>query len=127
MNKLMGIDYGTKRIGIAISDDEGIMAFPKAVFENNGSFFDKLSKLIDENDISGIVVGESVDYKMKPNVVMKEINSFCDKLKEKFDVPVYLEPEFLTSHQAHHIQGKTEMLDASAAAIILQSYIDKQT
>ena len=125
MNKLMGIDYGSKRIGIALSDDYGEMAFPKTVLQNDGALFDNLRELIEKNGVEKIVVGESKDYKMRANAIMKDINSFCDKLRKVFALPVCTEPEFLSSHQAHHIQGKTKMLDASAATIILQSYLDK--
>ena len=126
MNKLLGIDYGTKRVGIAVSDDSGAMAFPRVVLENDASLLGAVQEIIEQEEVKEIIVGKSMDYKMQPNVVMKDIDSFCDKLKDKTSLPIYLEPEFLTSHQAHHIQGKTDMLDASAAAIILQSYIDKQ-
>ena len=125
MTKLLGIDYGTKRVGVALSDDSGAMAFPRVVLENKASLLDALKEIIEQNEVKEIVVGKSVDYKMQPNVVMKEIDSFCDKLKEQTSLPIRLEPEFLTSHQAQYIQGKTDMLDASAAAIILQSYIDR--
>ncbi len=126
MTKLLGIDYGTKRVGVALSDDSGAMAFPRVVLKNDASLLGALIEIIEQDEVTEIVVGKSVDYKMQPNVVMKEIDSFCDKLKKRVSLPIHLEPEFLTSYQAQYFQGKTDMLDASAAAIILQSYIDKQ-
>ncbi len=123
--KLMGIDYGSKRVGVALSDDGAEMAFPEVVLQNDKTLFDNLRELIEKKEVTEIVVGESKDFKMRANTIMKDINIFCDKIKEEFDLPVHLEPEFLTSHQAEYFQGKTDMLDASAAAIILQSYLDK--
>ena len=57
---------------------------------------------------------------------MKDIESFMEDLKKEIDIPLHLEPEFLTSHQAQKIQGKNNLLDASAAAIILQRFLDRE-
>ena len=122
--RYLGIDYGSKKIGIAISDEEGGFAFPHSVTENNPKTFEKIKKIAEENGVKDIVVGESKNYKGQPNPIMSAANDFAKSL-EGAGFNVYLEPEFLSSHQAHHIQGKVEKLDASAAAIILQSYLDK--
>ena len=57
---------------------------------------------------------------------MVNTRNFVEKIKKKIGVEVYWEPEFLTSHQAEKIQGKNDMLDASSATIILQSFLDKR-
>ena len=124
---MMGIDFGTKRVGIAISDGEGGIAFPFSVVQNNKEMIPTISKIIKEKNIDLVVIGESKDFKMKDNPIMDAIRAFESAIVKETEVTIDYEPEFLTSHQAHHIQGKTKMLDASAAAIILQSYIDRNS
>jgi len=123
--KLMGIDYGSKRIGIALSDDGGEMAFPKEVLLNDKKLQQNLEKIILENGVEKIILGESLDFQNKPNLIMKEVIPFKEVLEEKFKLPVFFEPEFMTSQEAVHIQGEKKSIDASAAAIILQSFIEK--
>ena len=124
--RFLGIDYGTKRVGLALSDEDGQLAFPKSVLSNTKDLATDIKKICVEENISGVVVGESRDLDGTPNPLMKDIEIFMEQLKKEIDVPLYLEPEFFTSHQAQKIQGKNDMLDASAAAIILQSFLDKE-
>ncbi|MBI5005081.1 MAG: Holliday junction resolvase RuvX [Candidatus Lloydbacteria bacterium] len=124
--KYLGIDYGVKRLGAALSDDGGTMAFPYRVLANTPKLIDELNAIAKKHEVSGIVVGESLDYSGKPNPVMKEIKTFARELEAKTGIAVQYEPEFLTSAQARHIQGDSRTLDASAAAIILQSFLDKK-
>lgn len=122
--KYLGIDYGTKRIGIALSDDDGQMAFPNSVIENDKNIIESLSKIISDNKVEIVVIGESKNYKMEDNLIMEDILNLKRIIEKEFDLDVELHPEVLTSVQAEAIQGKNEMIDASAATIILQSYID---
>lgn len=122
--KYLGIDYGTKRIGIALSDDDGQMAFPDSVIENNEKLIENLSKIISENKVGLVVIGESKNYKMEDNLIMEDVLNLKRVIEAEFGLEVELHPEVLTSVQAESIQGKNEMVDASAASIILQSYID---
>lgn len=123
--KYLGIDFGTKRIGLAISDNEGKMAFPHKVLLNGKNTLEEIVEIIKKENINKVVMGESKDFKGEPNKIMAEINKFKKKLEEKINSKVFFEQEFMTSSQAEKIQGKNKMLDASAAAIILQSYLDK--
>ena len=124
--RYLGIDYGAKRVGIAFSDIEGGMAFPHAVLPNDKKLISTIKELCDKEHIAEIVLGESLDYKMKPNVIMEKITPFKKELEEVTVLPVHFEREFMTSAAAGHLQGKGEMIDASAAALILQSYLDKK-
>jgi putative Holliday junction resolvase len=124
--RLLGIDYGKRRIGIAISDDKGMMAFPKAVLPNDNYLMSEIKALVEGHDIGTIVIGESKDYQMKDNPLMEDIRRFALELEREAGVVAVYEPELLSSHQAAHFQGKTAMIDASAASIILQSYIDRK-
>ena len=123
--RYLGIDYGAKRVGIALSDTEGGMAFPHTVLPNDKKLITTIKELCDKEHIAEIVLGESLDYKMKPNVIMEKIIPFKKELENATGLPVHFEREFMTSAAAEHLQGKGEMLDASAAAIILQGYLDK--
>lgn len=136
--KYLGIDYGTKRVGLALSDDSGTLAFPHAVFENTIGLTAAIEDIVRSEKIDEIVMGESVGLDGQENPVQKQIKGFADALERRFEVPVRFEKEFLTSFEAHGRQGKEvnnarqtkfaapEDLDARAAALILQRYLDKQ-
>ncbi|PIR69048.1 Holliday junction resolvase RuvX [Candidatus Nomurabacteria bacterium CG10_big_fil_rev_8_21_14_0_10_03_31_7] len=140
--RFLGIDYGTKRIGLAISDENGVLAFPKEIVLNDINIFKKLGEIIREGIISEIVIGESVDFSGKLNVLSDRIEVFILELEDKFKLPVYKQKEFLTSVEARKAgsskkslnqsqvhskvkQIKSGRIDASAAALILQRYLDK--
>ena len=124
--KYLGIDYGEKRVGIALSDIEGKMAFPKAVFEYNAELIAKVVTYCTENTVEAIVIGESKDYKGEDNKINPKIISFKRDLASAIKIPISLEPEFMSSMQVEKTFGKTDMLDASAASIILQTFLDKE-
>lgn len=122
--RYLGIDYGSKRVGVAVSDETKTFATPLIVLENTEDLITQIEKICKEQSIELIVVGDSKDFDFKENKIMEEIKPFVESLKSKLDIPIHMHPEFLTSQQAEHIQGKNEMHDASAGALILQSYID---
>ena len=121
--KYLGIDFGLKRVGLAVSDETNSFAFPLSVLENADDLVSKIVSIYKEKDIDYVIVGESKDFSMKENEIMGEIKIFIKNL-EKEGLKVEMHPEFMTSAEAEHLQGKNDMLDASAAAIILKSYLD---
>jgi putative Holliday junction resolvase len=123
--RFMGIDYGTKRVGIALSDESNTFALPKTVIENSKSLLESIDSIARDNNVTHIVLGESKNYKGEDNKIMPKIQELKEKIENNLKLPVVLEPEFMTSHNAERFQGKTELLDASAAALILQSYLDR--
>ncbi|HEY4511050.1 MAG TPA: RuvX/YqgF family protein [Candidatus Paceibacterota bacterium] len=122
--RLMGLDYGTKRVGIALSDEAGALAFPETTLLNAGKLLERLSSLAKEKGVERIILGQSLDFKNKPNKLMKGIADLKMALESAGFTIVY-EPEHMTSAAAARIQGKGDNIDASAAALILQSYLDK--
>ncbi len=141
--KILGIDFGTKRIGIAMSDENAVFAFPKEIVLNNKDAFDRIEKIIKEENVKEVVIGESVDFSGKLNALSARIEVFILELKEKFGLPVHKQKEFLTSVEARkpiHQKGersssqahskikqiKSGRIDAKAAALILQRYLDKK-
>lgn len=124
--KILGIDYGTKRVGIALSNDTQSVAFPRGVLPNDAMLVKKISALIADEGVREVVLGYSKNYHQKDNLVMKDILAFKNILVEETGVSVYFEPEILTSQQAMRIQGDIAMLDASAAALILQTFLQRR-
>lgn len=122
--RYLGIDFGEKRVGIALSDEDGKIAFPNAVLGNDKDLFKNIVDLCLKNAIEMVVMGESRNYQGQINEIMWKIEGFKKQL-EMIGFKVIFEPEFMTSVQASQITGENKMLDASAAAIILQSYLNK--
>ncbi|MCX6757331.1 MAG: Holliday junction resolvase RuvX [Candidatus Nomurabacteria bacterium] len=142
--RLLGIDYGMKRIGVAISDEGGTLAFPKEIIANGQKLnpLKRIGEIIKQEKISEIVVGESVDFSGSLNMLMAHIELFIGELENEFHLPVHKQKEFLTSVEARRSKDgkkdaspsqarsrlkstKAGRVDASAAALILQRYLDK--
>ena len=141
--KFLGIDYGIKRIGIAVSDENGILAFPKEIILNDANALKRLGEILEKENIKELVIGEAVDFSGKLNALSARIDVFILELEEKFKLPVRKQKEFLTSVEARKglaskadlspsqarsrvKQIKSGRIDASAAALILQRYLDKK-
>jgi len=122
---LLGIDYGTKKVGLAVSDETETLAMPLSVLPNNPALLGAIGKVVAERGITGIVIGESKNFKWQDNPLMKRIHAFTEVLKDAVGLPIALEPEFLTTAAARYGSDE-EVLDAAAAALILQSYLDKR-
>lgn len=125
--KYLGIDFGTKKVGFAQSDDEGRIAFPLMISPNDGQLFKDTVELIREMKFSTIVIGESVDQKGKPNPVAKEARAFGAQLETTCDVRIVYEKEWYSTVEARKQPGKegSHEVDDQAAAIVLQRFLDK--
>lgn len=130
--KYLGIDFGTKRIGVAVSDDSATLSRPIAVLKNDSNLFDELDQIIAKEAVGGIVIGNSAG-----NPVQREIDEFIAQITLTTFLPVELMNESFTSVEAHGRMGKESKsaraakapakpvdLDARAAAVILQRYLD---
>ena len=123
--RYLGIDFGSKRVGIALSDEAGQFALPLCVLKNAPILLDEVRTLIADNKVETVIMGESKSYKGEMNEIMKKITPFKERLEKEIGVKVIFEPEFMTSVAAERFQGKNEFHDASAAALILQSFLDR--
>lgn len=123
--KYLGIDYGTKRVGIATSDDEGRVAFPMQVIPNGKKLVTDIAAVCRAEKIGVIVLGESRNFHNKPNPIMCMIAPFAEALKKEAGLPVEFMTEVLSSREASRITGENSENDASAAALVLQSYLDR--
>lgn len=121
--KLMAIDYGEKRIGIASTDASGEFALPRAVWPNDLELINKILHLKEDEGIERVVMGESKNFQGAANPMMDGAYKLKSDLESR-GVEVVLHTEVLTTMEARQIQGQTELTDASAAALILKSYID---
>ena len=121
----MGIDYGTKRVGVALSDDKAMMAFPHTVLPNDGALLKALEAIIEREKVDEIVIGHSLDRKGGTNAIHEKVEEFIQDCTLHFGLPVKLEPEQYTTQEAVRFQGKTALTDASAASIILNSFITR--
>ena len=123
--KYLAIDYGTKRVGIATSDDEGGMAFPFRVIPNTKTLVTDIGEICRSERIGTIVVGESHNFQGKPNPLMRAITPFAEALKKETGLLLVFMNEVFSSQEAARITGDNSENDASAAALVLQSYLDR--
>ena len=136
MGRYLGIDNGEKRVGLALSDPLKIIATPfrTLLVHNTNQVIRELDKIIDEQDIELIVVGNPLGMKGQQTVQTKRVMEFTDKLRD-IGYKVMLEDERLSSVSAKRVmieqEIKTgynkELIDQTAAAIILQQFLDKQS
>ena len=122
----MGIDYGSKNVGIALTDESGQMAFPHAVLHNDGHLQKEIENLIAEKSVTEIVIGHSLGRDGQPNVIHKKVEELMTRLTLSLGIPIHLQPEQYTTQEAIRLQGKNDQVDASAATIILNSYITQE-
>ena len=136
MDRIIGIDFGLKRTGVAVSDPLGIFAQALDTVHST-KIIDYLKTYAQNERIVGFVVGYPVNLDGRPSEAKAHVDAFLPKLRKAFpDIPVTLEDERFTSVLAHRamIDGgmkasrrrdKTEV-DRISAAIILQSYLDRK-
>lgn len=123
--RLLGIDYGTKRVGFALTDDKGMMAFPHAVLPNNAKLMEYIETLVTREHVEKIIIGHSLNREGRENTVHAAVEELMLDITLNIGIPVELEPEQYTTQEALRIQGRNDKTDAAAATIILNSYITK--
>jgi len=135
MGRVLGIDYGDSRIGLAMSDPLKIIASPFKTIRNEGNekCLQVFQSLIKEKDVEAIVVGLPMGLKGQETAQTKKVREFADLLYA-LKLPIRLEDERLSSVSAEksmiqqniktgHNKG---LIDQRAAAIVLQQFLDKQ-
>ncbi len=141
--RALGIDYGGRRIGLALSDASGTLASPLRVFERPRSepetvrlLGQEIARLVaDDDGLATVVVGWPRRLDGTPNAQTPLVEAFARALGQAVTVPVVLQDERLSSHEADERLALTErdwrkrkqMLDAAAAAIVLQDYLDEHS
>ena len=132
--KILAIDYGQKRLGIAISDALRITAQPQPWLPNSSKMFDELRKLIEEQNIVEIVVGLPLTLKGTASDMTREVEAFSKALEEKIAIPVFLQDERFSTMESEKLlisanvsrEKRKEVRDSMVASIILQDYLERK-
>ncbi len=129
--KILAIDYGSKRVGLAIGDTEVGLAFPRGVWEglSDKEIGQLIVELVKQESIGQVAVGEPVSLSGQISDQTKSCRQFAEFLKSRLDIPVELFDERLTSRQADNAkrQGSSKKRDELAAVFLLQSWLDKMS
>lgn len=130
----IGLDVGHVRIGVAVSDELGMVASPRTVIQSRGWASDiaRVGELVSEVGAGEIVVGLPVNMNGTLGPAAAKVEEFCGRLRESVSVPVVTWDERLSTAQASRVlieanlsrKRRRDVVDKAAAAIILQAYLD---
>lgn len=123
--RYLGIDYGAKRIGLALSDRDGGFAFPHATIQNTATALAEIMMVIEKEKVEGIVMGDTRASSNVANSITEQAEQFMADLEEKSGLVVRRVPELHSSIEASRYAPETSTHDdAAAAAILLQRFIE---
>lgn len=132
--RILAIDYGSRRMGLAVSDPLGLTAQGLETLErkNKRSDFARLSRLIERYAVREIVLGYPLKMSGEAGTQSEKVAEFAQELREKFNLPVHLQDERLTSAEANRVLREAELsiekraraVDRMAAVLILQSFLE---
>jgi putative holliday junction resolvase len=135
-SRILGLDVGSKRIGIAVSDLLGVTAQGLETLQrqNKRLDFEKLEKLARDYSIAEVVVGFPLRMSGAEGTQAEKMRRFADELRERLQIPVHLWDERLTSAEANRLLRETDMsiqrrgqvVDQMAAVLILQSWMESR-
>jgi len=133
-SRLLGIDPGKKRVGIAISDENKIIATPyTTIIKNNFSdFLIQINKIVSDNDIKGIIIGNPINMDGSPSQSSQSAKDLAINLSKNTVIPIAMWDERLSSRGAFNLSNdlntntskKISKLDENSAAFILQGALD---
>jgi putative Holliday junction resolvase len=134
--RALGIDFGLKRVGLAVSDRAGILVSPYKTIERTtrDALFDELAEIIHKESVEAIVVGLPLSLDGADTLTTRQARNFAQSLGRRTEVPVHLMDERLTSAQAEEELNAAGMrgtkrkmaLDSQAAVIILRSWLESE-
>jgi putative Holliday junction resolvase len=131
----LGIDYGTKRVGLAHGDEIGVATpLPALVDAEEAARWQKLGEIIRQRRITELVIGYPYNMDGSVGFKAKEVDAFAEKLAAQFGLPVHRVDETLTSSEAESSIPKKDrrgvrdsgLIDSRAACLILQDYLDQK-
>lgn len=138
MPRFLGIDYGERRVGLALSDPTGLIAQPHATLKRRRGKrppVAAVAAVVREHDVVAIVVGLPLGLDGEENDWTREVRSFGDAVGERTSLPVHYVDERMTSVRAERAvrsiglpkreRERKGRIDAAAAALILQAYLDR--
>jgi len=132
IGRMLGLDLGERRIGVAISDELGMIASPLTMVPRPGDVEQQIGKLIADYGIVRIVIGLPVGLSGREGPQAKEIRDYTERIKGAFGVPFEFWDERMTTSIAEKSliasgtrrDKRKQHIDAMAAAVMLQSYLD---
>ncbi len=137
LSRILGLDYGERRIGLALSDPMGIIARPLTIIDRKktADHISRISEIIAEKKITTIIVGLPLTLKGHYSKQTEIVLAFIDQLKSNFQIPIVAIDERLSSVAAkksllvQSVKAGYEKgrVDETAAAIILQEYLDSHS
>lgn len=132
--RLLAIDFGKKRIGIAVTDPLNLFAYPLITISNDTKFWDNLLKIISEYHVVKLIIGYPLKENGDESLSSKEVLKFQEELEKKSNLPIELMDERYSSEIARQRIIKTvpskkkrrdkTLLDKNAAAVILEDYLN---
>lgn len=132
--RVLALDHGTKRIGVAISDELGIIAQPLEFIpaEPIGAFHVRLATILADKKVDEIVVGMPFNMDGSTGPSAQRVERFVEQLRTKVTQPVHTCDERLTTYEAENLlisagarrKKRKQVIDKMAAAVLLQSYLD---
>ena len=132
--RLIGLDLGSKRIGVSICDEKQLIATPLKTINRNSlhELISELKVIIDENDIKGIVIGNPLNMDGSSGRSVQSVKDTSQKIEENINIPICLWDERLSTVGAFNLSSqldinvskKEKKIDENAAAFILQGAID---
>ncbi len=132
--RILAIDHGEKRIGIALSDSTGTIANPLKVIQHVSRLVDaaQVAELAMQNEAGLIIIGQSFDEEGSPNLAGRRAARFADELKNQTSIPIEMWDESFSTQIARHARielgisrkRRAGHQDAFAAVVILQSYLE---
>ena len=125
MPTILGLDIGKVRIGAALSDESGKIAFPFEIFSRaKGEAERKIIELVSKRNVTTIIVGLPLDESGRRTSECQQVENFCRRLGKRLQVPILFVDEYYSTQDAMS-KTSVDKVDAHAAAIILQEYLDK--
>ena len=132
--RLIGLDLGSKRIGVSICDDKQLIATPLKTINRNSleDFVDELKLIINENDIKGIIVGNPLNMDGSSGRSAQSVKDTTENIEKNLDIPICLWDERLSTVGAFYLSSQFDInvskrekkIDENAAAFILQGALD---
>ena len=132
--RLIGLDLGSKRIGVSICDDKQLIATPLKTINRNSlkDLVDELRSMVDENDIKGIIVGNPLNMDGSSGRSAQSVKDTTENIEKNLDIPICLWDERLSTVGAFNLSSQLDInvtkrekkIDENAAAFILQGALD---
>ena len=122
--KYLGIDYGVKNLGLAVSNEDGTIAFPRVAMANDEDIISRIATMVKEEGVDGIVIGDTRAFSGAENPVTAESELFAHELSERTGLEVLSASEAWSSRESTRFAPKGVKSNAAEAAVILQRFIE---